>query len=123
MTEPNEPPFQVHREQQRDAVIVRASGDLDAFSIDELAEHLAAAEATTTPPAPLLLDLTDVTYLSSAGIATLVIHTKRYAELGRHFRVVADQPAVLRPMALTGADEAIDIAPTLEQAIDAASPG
>lgn len=116
MTEPDELAFQASQEQQGDTVVVRASGDLDAFSVDQLAEHLEAAEQAMTPPAPVLLDLSGVTYLSSAGVATLVLHTQRYAELGGRLCVVADQPAVLRPITLTGADAAIDVVPTLDEA-------
>lgn len=119
MTESDEPAFQVSQEQRHGTVIVRASGELDAFSTDQLVKHLDAAAEATTPPAAVLVDLTGITYLSSAGIATLVLHTQRYAEHGRRLRVVADQPAVLRTIALTGADNAIDIVPTIEDATDA----
>ena len=119
MTDTNEALFWVRREDRPDAVIVRAGGELDAFTADQLAKHLREAEDAVTPPAPVLLDLTEVTYLSSAGVATLVIHTGRCAELDSRLCVVADQPAVLRIVALTGADNIITIAPSLEQALTA----
>ncbi len=118
MTDTNEIPFWIRREDRPDAVIVRAGGELDAFTTDQLAKHLQEAEDAATPPAPVLLDLTDITYLSSAGVATLVIHAQRCADLDLRLRVVADQPAVLRPISLTGADEAIDIVPTLDDIVD-----
>lgn len=116
MTESNGPVFTVSQEQQGDTVVVRASGELDAFSSDRLAEQLTAAAEAAEAESAVLLDLTGVTYLSSAGIATIVLHTQRYAEDGRRLRVVADQPAVLRTIELTGADKAIDVVPTLEDA-------
>ncbi len=116
MTGSSEPVFEVRRERRDGAVVVRASGELDAFSTDRLAEHLEAAAGATTPPSAVLLDLTGTTYLSSAGVATLVLHTLRCAEQGRRLCVVADHPAVLRPIALTGADDTIDVVPTLEAA-------
>ncbi len=115
MSEPEEPAFEASHEQEGDTVVVRASGELDAFSADQFAEHLTAAEELTT--ASVLVDLTGLTYLSSAGVATLVLHTQRYADNGRQLRVVADQPAVLRPIALTGADKAIEVVPTLDDAV------
>jgi anti-anti-sigma factor len=72
VAETNEALFWARREVRPDAVIVRAGGGLDAFTVDQLAEHLQAAEDVVTPPAPVLLDLTGITYLSSAGVATLV---------------------------------------------------
>jgi anti-sigma B factor antagonist len=116
VTDTNEVLFWVRREEQPDAVIVRAGGELDAFTVDQLAKHLQEA---VTPPAPVLLDLTGITYLSSAGVATLVVHTHRCAELTSRLCVVADQPAVLRPITLTGADNIINVTPTLEKAVDA----
>ena len=115
----NETLFWVRREEESDDVIVRAGGELDAFVTDQLTEHLQAAEDAVTPPAPVLLDLTAITYLSSAGIATLVIHAQRLLEMGSRLRVVADQSAVLRPITLSGAEDTVDIAPTLD---DAAKP-
>lgn len=114
MTESDEPAFRASHEQQRGTVIVRASGELDAFSVDQLTEHLEAAEEAEE--ARVLLDLTGLTYLSSAGVATLVLQTKRYAERGHRLCVVADQPAVLRPITLTGADDAINVVATLDDA-------
>jgi len=110
VTEADETVFEASSEQLRDALVVRASGELDAFSIDGLAEQLESEETS------VLLDLTGITYLSSAGVAALVLHTRRYAELGGRLCVVADQPAVLRPIALTGAEDAITVVPTLEDA-------
>lgn len=120
MTDTNEPLFWVRQDAESDAVIVRAGGELDAFVTDELGERLQAAEDAVTPPAPVLLDLTAITYLSSAGIAALVIHAQRLLDKGSRLRVVADQPAVLRPITLTGADKVVDITPTLDDAANAA---
>lgn len=119
MTDTNEALFWARREDRQNAVIVRAGGELDAFTAEQLAKHLQEAEDAVTPPAPVLLDMTEITYLSSAGVATLVIHTGRCAELNSRLCVVADQPAVLRPITLTGADKIIAITPTLDKAIDA----
>jgi anti-sigma B factor antagonist len=118
VTDANEALFWVRQEEQADGVIVRAGGELDAFTVDQLTKHLREAEDAVTPPAPVLLDLTDLTYLSSAGVAAVVIHTQRCAELKTRLCVVADQPAVLRPITLTGADDTIDVAPTLKKALD-----
>ncbi len=117
MTDTNEVLFWVRRDEESDAVVVLAGGELDAFTSDQLDEHLRKAEDAVTPPAPVLLDLTGITYLSSAGVATLVIHAQRCADLESRLCVVADQPAVLRPITLTGADNAIDVVPTLDTAL------
>lgn len=119
MSEPDEQYFQTRQERRRGKVVVRASGELDAETVDQLSERLTAAENGITKPSPVVLDLSDITYLSSAGVAALVIHTRRLAEHGGKLRIVAAQPAVLRPITLTGADNALDIVPTVEQAVRA----
>lgn len=119
MTDTNEADFWIRREDRSDAVVVHAGGEIDTVTADQLDQHLHEAEDAVTAPAPVVLDLTGITYLSSAGIATLVIHTQRCAELNSRLRVIADQPAVLRPITLSGADNAIDVTPTLEKAIGA----
>lgn len=119
MSEPDEQIFQTRQERRRGKVIVRASGEIDAVTVDQLSDGLDAAENRTKKPSPVVLDLSDITYLSSAGVAALVIHTRRYAEHGGTLRIVAAQPAVLRPISLTGADDALDVVPTLDQAVRA----
>jgi anti-anti-sigma factor len=118
VTDANEIPFWVRREEEQStaAVVVRAGGEFDAITAEQLDKHLVEAEDAVAPPEPVLLDLSEVTYLSSAGVATLIIHTQRCAQMGSRLCVVADQPAVVRPIVLCGADSLIDIAPTFEEA-------
>ena len=115
MTDTNDTGFRIRHEKQSAAIVVHAGGELDTETADQLDKYLRQVESTITQPTPVLLDLTEITYLSSAGIATLVIHTQRCAELGSRLRVIADQTAILRPITLSGADDAIEIAPTLDE--------
>ncbi|MDT5067556.1 MAG: anti-sigma factor antagonist, partial [Mycobacterium sp.] len=71
----------------------------------------AAAES----PTGVIVDLTDVKFLASAGMSVLVTaHEEIAAKAG--FGVVADGPATSRPMRLVGLDRTI----TLYRTIDAA---
>lgn len=47
------------------------SGEIDMSNIDSL------ADALSTTPGPLVLDLTDVEYLDSAGLSVLFAHADR----------------------------------------------
>ncbi|MEU3294773.1 STAS domain-containing protein [Streptomyces longwoodensis] len=47
------------------------SGEIDMSNIDTL------ADALSTTPGPLVLDLTDVEYLDSAGLSVLFAHADR----------------------------------------------
>ena len=97
-----------------DALVLHVAGDLDVLTAPTLMTHLDVALSGGT--ALLIVDLLDVTFLSSAGISVLV-ETHRLTEpAGVSLRVVAEGPATSRPMRLMCVDQIIDLYPTLEDA-------
>ena len=97
-----------------DALVLHVAGDLDVLTAPTLMTHLDVALSGGT--ALLIVDLLDVTFLSSAGISVLV-ETHRLTEpAGVSLRVVAEGPATSRPMRLMCVDEIIDLYPTLKDA-------
>ncbi|MGE4365113.1 MAG: STAS domain-containing protein, partial [Mycolicibacterium sp.] len=77
--------------------------------------HLDIALADAPPV--VVVDMTDVEFLSSAGISVLV-ETHRLAERADiSLRVVADGPATSRPFRMMRLDEVIDLYPTLADAM------
>ncbi len=73
-------------------------------------------------PAALIVDLTDVTFLGSAGMQVLV-DAHGVARPGIGFVVVADGPGTSRPLKLIGLTEVFDVVPTLQTAVDKLSQG
>ena len=69
-------------------------------------------------PATLVVDLTDVEFLGSAGMNALVAAHRTFTSLPR-FAVVADGPATSRPLKLIGIDDIIDLYPNLDDALAA----
>lgn len=67
-------------------------------------------------PEILILDFSGVTFLSSAGLAVLV-RARNRAGTDIGFRVVADGPATVRPIQLTGLDQEIEVFSSQEQAL------
>ena len=63
----------------------------------------------------LIVDLTDVQFLSSAGISVLVETHRLTARAGISLRVVADGHATSRPLRMTRIDEIIDLYPTVDR--------
>ena len=97
-----------------DALVLHVAGDLDVLTAPTLMTHLDVA--LSGGAALLIVDLLDVTFLSSAGISVLV-ETHRLTEpAGVSLRVVAEGPATSRPMRLMCVDEIIDLYPTLKDA-------
>jgi anti-sigma B factor antagonist len=101
------------------AVVVRAWGEVDMSNADLLDEQLRDATAMAVPPAPVVLDLAGVSFLPSTGLKLLSSHHDRCAEHGSPLRVVAAHRRVLRPIQITGLDQKLALARSVDQALDA----
>ena len=98
-----------------DTIVLTATGELDMMTAPDLEN--AVREALSEQPAVLVIDLTNVEFLSSAGIAVLLFaHSDDRVPL----RVVAAERIVLRPLELSGLTSELAIHPTLRSALDRA---
>ena len=95
------------------SVVVQASGELDMLTAPRLSAQLDQAEAIVVPPAPVVLDLTGLTFLGSAGLAVLLSHHERCAALGSTLRIRPGGRAVTRPLAMTALDRVLNLVPEL----------
>lgn len=83
-------------------VLVRVAGEVDNLTADTLSATLADAAAAVSPPAPVVVDLTGVSFLGAAGLSVLVDHHERCAALGGALLIVPGSKAVRRALAVTG---------------------
>ena len=105
-----------HREQWLGSVVVvRASGAIDMLTAPALTEKVRAVVAQA--PTAVIIDLTDVEFLASAGMQVLVNTHNEVTPVVR-FAVVADGPATSRPLKITGLTDLITLFPTLDDALD-----
>ncbi|HET7367982.1 MAG TPA: STAS domain-containing protein [Gaiella sp.] len=88
-------------------VVVRAKGDLDAFTAPELRTHL--HEATAGDADLVVVDLARVTFIDSAGLGALVGAHRRMREAEGALRIVRPPDLVARAFELTGLDEVLDL--------------
>lgn len=94
--------------------VVSASGAIDMLTAPELAHRI---EATLLKqPKAVVVDLTDVDFLASAGMQVLV--AAQEAASGARLVVAADGPATSRPLKITGITDIIDMYPTLDEALE-----
>ncbi|MGW5715405.1 STAS domain-containing protein [Amycolatopsis sp. NPDC003865] len=96
--------------------VLRVDGALDlalAPKLRQLAERAARLE-----PAVLVIDLTGVTFLASAGMAELV-RAHRGRTVSAPLRVVATGRITLRPLELTRLTDELAIYPSLAEALAA----
>lgn len=101
-------------ENRDDAAVLRVDGALDlalAPKLRQLAERAARLE-----PAVLVIDLTGVTFLASAGMAELV-RAHRARTVPAPLRVVATGRITLRPLELTRLTDELAIFPSLSEAL------
>ncbi|ORB71409.1 anti-anti-sigma factor [Mycobacterium scrofulaceum] len=108
--------FFVTRRDAGDAVVLQVNGVVDIITAPSLATHIDVALSGT--PAVLVIDLTEVDFLSSAGITVLVEVHRLTENSPTSLRVAADGSATSRPLRIVGLDEFIDLYPTVSEALD-----
>jgi anti-anti-sigma factor len=90
-----------------DGVRVSVEGELAGSSAYTLDSELRRVEATH--PARLLLDLSALAFIDSAGLARLLAAHRRAQREGRRLIVVQGTGAVRRLLALTALDHQLDV--------------
>jgi anti-anti-sigma factor len=106
--------FEVEQNETEGAVVLAVSGEVDMLSATQLAE--AIHTALGPGPAALIVDLTKVEFLASAGLSVLV-NAQAEAAPSTRFTVVADGPATSRPIKLMGIDTVLALHRTLDNAL------
>lgn len=99
-----------------DVSVVGVTGVVDMLTAPELEK--AIAEAAKNSPAALVVDMTAVEFLASAGMGVLIAAQDDLAPAIR-FAVVADGPATSRPLKLVGVTDVVDLYATLDEALTA----
>ncbi|MCA2288919.1 STAS domain-containing protein [Mycobacterium avium] len=111
-------PFEVGKHQVDQAVVLTVSGEVDMLSSPMLAEAIQTALAAK--PAALIVDLSKVGFLASAGM-TVLVTTQAELQPPTKFAVVADGSATSRPIKLMGIDSVLSLYPSLNDALSALS--
>lgn len=94
---------------QDDACLVRMAGRLDAMSADDALRQLQARIAAGA--SNLVIDASELEYLSSAGIRTLLVSAKAVAKAGRRFSILNARPLVRTILTDCGLDACLGLAP------------
>jgi anti-sigma B factor antagonist len=96
-----------------DTIVLSVAGVIDLATATELADamHVALASARHR----LVIDLTGVSFMSSAGLAILA-EAHAAMKPRAQFAVVANNAVILRPLEITKLADVLDVYPTLESA-------
>jgi anti-sigma B factor antagonist len=96
------------------AAVVAVRGTVDSLTAPRLAAAMDAALADS--PSALIVDLSAVEFLASAGMGVLLVaHEKTGGSTG--FGVVAATPVTIRPMTIVGIHQVFPLYDSLDHAL------
>lgn len=101
---------------QNGAVILQVSGEIDLLTAPQVEE--AVMPLVRQQPSMLVVDLSGVSFLASAGLKLLVA-AQQASGAGTRVRVVANDRHTFRPIEITGLSEQIAVYPSLADALKA----
>src|SRR5678816_2418294 len=90
--------------------VCRPVGELDAFTVSQFRQAL--AELASTPR--LLIDMSGVPFVDSAGLGALIGGIRRARELGGDVAVACNRPTLTRLLHTTGFDRIVPVTDTVE---------
>ncbi len=96
------------------AVVVHVKGDLDVYTAPRLKESLAEG---SVPGRCLVLDLSEVDFIDSTALGVLVGTLQETQSNGGDFRLVVDDPFLLKIFHITGFDGVFSIFPQVADAL------
>lgn len=99
--------------------ICRPVGELDAFTVSQFRQSLAELASTARL---LLIDMSAVPFVDSAGLGALIGGIRRARELGGDVAVACNRPTLTRLLRTTGFDRIVTVAETIDDAAAALRP-
>ena len=99
-------------DERDDYTICRPVGELDAYTVGQFREAL--GELASRPK--LLIDMSDVPFVDSAGLGALIGGIRRAREVGGDVAVCCNRPTLVRLLHTTGFDRIVTVTDTLAEA-------
>ena len=94
--------------------VVRVAGKMDAMGATEVWDEVSPMVSAEKPN--LLLDMTGVPYLSSAGITTLINLLNRAKPLGGKLAIYGCNPTLRKVFRIVALEPILNVCETLEEA-------
>lgn len=92
--------------------VCRPVGELDAYTVGQFREALGQLSARPK----LLIDMSEVPFVDSAGLGALIGGIRRAREVGGDVAVYCSRPTLVRLLHTTGFDRIVTVADTLAEA-------
>ena len=107
--------LEIHIEDTATYTLCRPMGELDAYTVGQFREAL--VELAAKPR--LLIDLSDVPFMDSAGLGALIGGIRRAREAGGDVAVACSRPTLTRLLHTTGFDRIVSVTETVDAAVEA----
>ena len=95
--------------------LCRPQGELDAYTVNDFREALGGL----TSSGRVLIDLSAVPFMDSAGLGALIGGIRRAREQGGDVAVACSRPTLTRLLHTTGFDRIVPVVETLDAAVAA----
>lgn len=92
--------------------VCRPVGELDAYTVSSFRDAL--GRLASSPK--LLIDMSEVPFVDSAGLGALIGGIRRTREAGGEVAVCCNRPTLVRLLHTTGFDRIVTVAETIEDA-------
>lgn len=97
----------------QDTLGLLVRGTLDAFTV----AHFRAVFAETVARRALVIDLSGVSFVDSAGLGALIGGIRRSRELGAQVALACERTSLLRLFHTTGIDRIVPVTRTVDEAV------
>jgi anti-sigma B factor antagonist len=94
-------------------IICQPIGELDAYTVPQFRDVL----AKVGPSRRLLIDLSSVPFMDSAGLGALIGGIRRVREAGGEVAVACNRPTLMRLLHTTGFDRIVSVTETVDDAV------
>jgi anti-sigma B factor antagonist len=98
-----------------DTRIVSVEGEVDLFTAPEFRQRVFAPMARAVRR--LIVDLSDTTFIDSAGLGVLIEAHRHLASRGGTMIVVCDHDAIVKTFRITGLDGVFTLASSVDDAV------
>jgi anti-sigma B factor antagonist len=106
----------IHQDETAEGFLIcRPVGELDAFTVSQFRQALAELASSKR----LVIDMSGIPFVDSAGLGALIGGIRRTRELGGDVAVACDRPTLVRLLRTTGFDRIVTVADTVDEAIAA----
>lgn len=107
--------LEIQIEETAEYTVCRPIGELDAYTVGQFREALGDQASTGR----LVIDLSEVPFMDSAGLGALIGGIRRAREAGGQVAVACSRPTLTRLLHTTGFDRIVPVTETIEESIAA----